>query len=264
MRYIVSARESARVNAMCAVLATRPMVITQNHISGVGHVQTKSAGTSATGVISKVWYTTRLPICSLRVRIFSVMTDSAMVRAETTTMISPTPTDSTPGRRMMSIPAKPMISAVMRRARMTSPSTTTAATAANKGAVNPRATALPRGTMASALNQVAMDTKPRNVRRPRRPGRRVCRTPTPRRTSQGIIAAKPNKQRKKTISSGCSSVEACRIIAFMHENSRPANMMSSAALTGSERPAKPVLRTSDIAAHDSTSRSHPRGSPSIR
>ena len=85
------------------------------------------------------------------VRVITLITISAtdQIAAEATIRIGPIPTSMTPGRRMISVPMKPIAMAVQRRARTTSPSTNTASTVANSGALKPSAVTWASGVMLS-------------------------------------------------------------------------------------------------------------------
>lgn len=69
-----------------------------------------------------------------------------------------------PGRRMISAPANPAMSAVVRRSRMVSPSTSTAAREVNSGAVKDSAVAVPIGIMVMPVNQHSMAPRPMAAR----------------------------------------------------------------------------------------------------
>ena len=66
------------------------------------------------------------------------------------------------------------------------------------------------------------------------PNRAVRMAPRPWLTSHGIMARKPNKFRKKTISSGSTSLATWRMIAFIEAKKTQAKISRPAALTGGE------------------------------
>ena len=91
-----------------------------------------------------------MALLSVRPRVLMTSSAKAQIIDENSTSIWPSPIASKPGRRMMSVPRKPIAIALQRRARTTSPRISAASTVAKIGAVKPSAVTSESGVMLSA------------------------------------------------------------------------------------------------------------------
>ena len=132
------------------MVATTPSVASQANWSGDGVCQTASAGTSDTGVMRKTSQKTMALGCASRDSSFTAVWLTAISMAENSTSSAAPVIVAKPGLRTIMAPAKPTAMAVQRRARIVSPSVSTAAIEANSGMVKLSAVASASGMRASA------------------------------------------------------------------------------------------------------------------
>ena len=169
---------------------------------------------------------------SVSVSFLTMMMVMAMVTEFNNARSAPVETASTPGRSTISMPAKPIASAVIRRARTTSPRTSAAPMVAKSGAVKLSAVASAKGIRVIAVNPAAMPTMLNSDRAVYSPIRRVFITPGPWRINQGSIIRNARKLRKNTTSRECSCSAASLMKAPMVEKQIIAPIISRAARIG--------------------------------
>ena len=81
---------------------------------------------------------------------------SAHMAEENSTSMEPVSISTRPGRRMISVPAKPMIIATQRRIRTTSPRISAAPSVANSGAEKPSAVTCTSGVIDRAKKKLSI------------------------------------------------------------------------------------------------------------
>ena len=124
---------SARVQAMCATVPKPPASTTHSHDHGSGHCHTNNAGTSDSGTQIIVVQMTIASGASVRDRNLMLIATLALMAAASSATSAAVENAWPHGRTMMSTPMKPTSTAVQRRARTTSPSTSTAPIVTNSG-----------------------------------------------------------------------------------------------------------------------------------
>ena len=131
---------------------------------------------------------------------------------EATISRAPVLISAKPGRSTSSTPANPAAKAVMRRARMTSPSSSTASRLPNSGAEKDSAVTSASGIIVTPVKKASIPpacTAPRSAWRCSFPVRRGA---APRRRKIGASASRPNRLRKNATSKGGSASPISRTI----------------------------------------------------
>ena len=140
-----------------------------------------------------------------------------------------------PGRMITSAPAKPAMSATMRRTRTASPSSSTAPMVTKSGAVKLRAATVPRGVIGTAKKNISMAETWTAPRTAWSGNLRVRSAPKPWRSRNGAMKTRPKRLRKKATSKGCCSLDAMRITACIDAKPMVAPSNSSMPRVGGGR-----------------------------
>ena len=137
-----------------ARLPRPPMPINQSHISMVGQVHTKIAGKKDTNVTVRLIYATMVVALSVRESVFVKSFDIATNIVPPRTSQVPIPISAKPGRRIISMPIKPMEIDTQRMSFDGSFMKTMAPIEAKNGTIKLSAVASAKGIIVRAQNQV--------------------------------------------------------------------------------------------------------------
>ncbi len=133
------------------------------------------------------------------------------------------------GRKITSTPTKPMITALQRRRRTTSPSISTAPIVTNSGVEYEIEIACASGRCDSAQKLHNIETVPNKLRSRYRLKRCVCSRRRPGLISNGNAKIRPKKLRKNPISNACICSDARRITTAITPNITALAVISSVA-----------------------------------
>src|SRR5688572_6387588 len=150
---------------MCAVVPKKPANVTHIHDSASGQSQKNSAGTSESGTQIIVVYSTIASGFSVRDRNLMLIATEALIAAASSATSVPAVNAWPQGRTITITPRKPSSTAVQRRPRTTSPSTSTAPIVTNSGVEYDSATACASGRCTIAQKPASIETMPMTQRK---------------------------------------------------------------------------------------------------